>query len=172
MYTHTHTHIMPSSNEMHATKGADTDNKKITYDNFLKVSEIQHDLRTVCLLLRPTFTDQPIKMRYEIYVTWCKNIKLLTLSSNLFLFHCFHFSSAHLKPPTSLFHTSCFWLPDWHLQGRSFSSDNGVLNKNEFENHSLFIQIRDYENANCHANISQLTFFASARVIKYKFVSF
>ncbi len=67
-----HTHIMSSSNEIHASKGADTDNKKITYDNFLTVSEIQHDHRTVCLLLRPTFTDQPIKMQLEIYVTWRK----------------------------------------------------------------------------------------------------
>ncbi len=32
---------------------------KIAYD--ISVSEIQHDHRTVCLLLRPTFTDQPIK---------------------------------------------------------------------------------------------------------------
>ncbi len=36
---------------------------KIAYDHFLTVSEIQHDHhRTVCLLLRSTFTDQPIKI--------------------------------------------------------------------------------------------------------------
>ncbi len=34
---------------------------KIACDHFLTVSWIQHVHRTVCLLLRPTFTDQPIK---------------------------------------------------------------------------------------------------------------
>jgi len=44
--------------------------QKIAYDHFLAVSEIQHDHLTVCLLLRPTSTDQPLKMRYEIKETW------------------------------------------------------------------------------------------------------
>jgi len=34
---------------------------KIVYYHFLTVSEIQPDQRTVCLLLRPTSTVQPIK---------------------------------------------------------------------------------------------------------------
>ncbi len=35
---------------------------KIVYDKFQTVSENQHDHRTLCLLLRPTFSDQPIKI--------------------------------------------------------------------------------------------------------------
>ncbi len=37
----------------------------IAYNNFLMVSEIHHDHRTVCLLLWPTFTDQPIQMTWN-----------------------------------------------------------------------------------------------------------
>ncbi len=35
---------------------------KIACDNFLTVSEIQHDHRTLCLLLQPMFSVQPIKI--------------------------------------------------------------------------------------------------------------
>ncbi len=64
---------------------------KIAYDHFLQFSEIQHDHRTECLQLRPTFTDRPKKK-----LTWNQRdmalkhktavLKLLSL-----LFHRFHF---------------------------------------------------------------------------------
>ncbi len=39
---------------------------KVAYVNFLNMSEIQRDYRTVCLLLRPTSTGQPIKIQQEM----------------------------------------------------------------------------------------------------------
>ncbi len=43
---------------------------KTAYGHFLTVPEIQHDHHTVCLLLQPMFTGQPIKMQHEISATW------------------------------------------------------------------------------------------------------
>ncbi len=59
-----------------------------------RLPTIQHDHRTVCLLVRSMFTNQPIKVRHEIKRHGAKTCLLQALISSSFT------TSAQIKNPT------------------------------------------------------------------------
>ncbi len=74
----------------------------LAYDNFLTVSEIQHDHHTVCLLLQAMFTDQPIKKRHEINAAIVLKhktayLKLLSLPLSPLPLFSAHIKTTHAK---------------------------------------------------------------------------
>ncbi len=95
---------------------------KIPYDNFLTVLEIQHVHHTVCLLLRPRFTDQPIKMRQRDMVLKHKTAYLKLLSLPLLLLPLF-FSMHKTSNCQSVIHHA-FCLPLAHADEVLFFYSN------------------------------------------------